>query len=128
MRPERARTHAIEIITVAVIWPILLLSLCTKGSQGQAVGKVQPTFTLSVEEDKVAERANPGYYRIQVSLTHIGVGVELEQFHSEAENMCNMIVLRDGVLASETEALRALRAYRNDPLSHNRKSESAQNW
>lgn len=80
--------------------------------RAQESQKPKPTFVLSIEEDKDAACMNPGFHRLLVKLTHTSIGVEVDQFHEEAEGMYNMIVLRDGLPVKETDAMRDLRNYR----------------
>jgi hypothetical protein len=85
-------------------------AVCRLFAQGPV--KPKPTFTLSIEEDKDTAQINPRIHRLRVKFTRILPGAELEQFHKEAESMYNMTVLRDGVPAQETGAMRELRNYR----------------
>jgi len=73
----------------------------------------EPTFSLSIEEDKDASRTNHDLHRVLVKFTNISTGFEVEQYHEESKGMYEMIVLRNGVSAPETDALRDLREYRN---------------
>ena len=72
----------------------------------------KPTFTLSIEVDEEAAQVNPDLHRLLVKFTRTAVGDEVEQFHEEAKGMYEMIVLRDGVPARETDAMLDLRLYR----------------
>ena len=74
--------------------------------------KIQPGFTLSIAEDKGAARIDPGLHRLQVKFTRLSPEVEYSFFHEEAKGMYEMIVLRDGVPAAETDAMRELRRLR----------------
>ena len=98
----------------------------------QEVKKPEPTFTLSIEEDKETTRTSPDLHRLLVQFTRVAIGVEVERFHEEAKGMYEMIVLRDGVPVPETDAMRNLRAYRrvdNNPMiRHPRFLETGQSW
>jgi hypothetical protein len=78
----------------------------------QQLEKPSPTFALSIEVDQDAVRMNPTLHRVLVKFTRTAIGDEVEQFHEEAKGMYEMIVLRDGIPAKETDALRELRLYR----------------
>jgi hypothetical protein len=82
-------------------------ALCAQDSE-----KPRPGFTLSIEEDKEAAQSTLGLHRLLVKHTNISIMADWRQFHDEAQGMYNMIVLRDGVPAQETTAMRRLRAYR----------------
>ncbi|MGA2891182.1 MAG: hypothetical protein ABSE51_24515 [Terracidiphilus sp.] len=114
---------------------LFLVSLCMMQAVvliAQAIKKPEPTFALSIEEDKNAARIHPGLYRLLVKFTRVTIGAEVEQFHEEAMGMYEMIVLHDGLPATETDAMRDLRAYRkaddNPTLRNARLLKTGESW
>lgn len=97
---------------VALLFAMQAVPLVTQERAAQAREKPKPTFALSIEVDNDAARSIPDLHRLLVKFTHISIGVEVEQFHQEAEGMYEMVVLRDGLPAKETDAMRELRRYR----------------
>ncbi|HEY4358793.1 MAG TPA: hypothetical protein VGN16_23800 [Acidobacteriaceae bacterium] len=73
-----------------------------------------PTFGLTIAEDVESARSTSGLHRIVVTLTRLSPGAEIEAFHPEAENMYEMLVLRDGTPVPEKVALKALQRFRID--------------
>jgi hypothetical protein len=91
---------------------VLLFTMQAVFVLAQSIKKPEPTFALSIEEDKEAARTNPGLHRVLVKYTHISFGFEDENYHEEAMGMYQMIVVRNGAPVAETDAMRDLRAYR----------------
>jgi len=96
----------------ALYWASLVFALTTVPLFAQENEKSSPTFALSIQVDTDASRIDPSLHRLLVNFTRTAVGAEVEQFHEEAKGMYEMIVLRDGVPANETDAMRDLRRYR----------------
>jgi len=98
----------------------------------QSVEKPEPTFALSIEEDKDATRINPDLHRVLVKFTRTAIGDEVEQYHEEAKGMYEMIVLREGVPVEETSAMRDLREYRkadsNPTIRNPRLLRTGESW
>ena len=91
---------------------VLLFAVQAVFSFAQEFKKPEPTFALSIEEDKDAARVNPALHRVLVKFTRVAIGAEVEEFHEEAMGMYEMIVLRGGILVKETDAMRELRSCR----------------
>jgi hypothetical protein len=93
---------------------------------------VQPSFALSITEDKGTESTDPSLHRIQVRYTRTAPGVEIEQFPGEAKGMYDLTVLRDGVPVGETPAMRDLKQLRKlmrwATIKNPRTLESGQSW
>jgi hypothetical protein len=102
------RRRRIEMRRLASRFLVLLFAMQAPILLAQVLEKPKPSFALSIEEDKDAARANTGLHRVLVKYTQVTNGQELV-FHEEAKGMYKMIVLRDGVPAAETDAMRELR-------------------
>ncbi|HTW45929.1 MAG TPA: hypothetical protein VMD58_10315 [Acidobacteriaceae bacterium] len=77
-----------------------------------AVVKPEPAFTLNIEADPATARTYPALHRVLVTLTNVSSSILVNQFHTESLNMYNMVVLRNGIPAPETDAMKALAQYR----------------
>jgi len=114
---------------------LFLVSLCMMQAVvliAQAIKKPEPTFALSIEEDKNAARIHPGLYRLLVKFTRVTIGAEVEQYHEEAKGMYEMIVRRNGLPVSETDAMRDLREHRkadsNPTILNPRLLKTGESW
>jgi len=74
--------------------------------------KPKPTFTLSIEQDNTEAQIDPALHRVLVTFANISPSFIVNQFHPEALNMYNIVVLRNGVPAPETDTMKALEQYR----------------
>jgi hypothetical protein len=110
----------------------LFFAMQTVALYAQTIEKPEPTFVLSIGEDKEAVRTNPGLHRVLVKYTRISFGFEDEKYHEEAMGMYQMVVLRNGAPVAETDAMRDLTAYRkaddNPTIMDPRLLKTGESW
>jgi hypothetical protein len=97
----------------ALVAALPLLSIAQQRTMSSAdLAKSKPTFTLSIEQDNTEAQIAPSAHSVIVTFTNISTSFIVNQFHPEAKNMYNMVVLRNGVPAPESDAMKALEQYR----------------
>jgi hypothetical protein len=94
---------------------VLLFAMPSVVIFAQTTERPKPGFTLSIEEGDLSHLGNYPTHDHVLLVTYTNIS-EVDDIHPrmDSEDMLNMIVLRNGAPAEETDGMRALRKERED--------------